>query len=965
MKRTLTLITLILAFGLSMRAQNGAVGSLTASSTDCTATNACIQSDIPQSIGGSTLQLTGTWSGTVQFEGNADVDSVTPANRTWVSVLATPSSSSTAASSATANGVWQVNVSAYKRIRIRVSAYSSGTIGATINLSQTSARGGAGGGGGGAPTGAAGGDLGGTYPNPTVAQASGALVAPTGAPVSRTLAVSRADTFNVLDNGALGTNTATAIGTTYGASVSALATYMTSTGATPFSWATNPLYGLTFSMAVSANQATTATPLTFTETLTDGTWSATVALWQDPGNGNYLVQPGMAVTGSCIAANTTVSSVDRTAGDANYGKVTLSQNTSTTCASTTVITFTLTNAQLQALTLDWLGIQTAVARADAANGGIGSEVDIPAGHYILNHTVLNATGVSQGIKEVGGGAAATVITFSSDLGTDFCGFGESARNGGSSSASSYRDFQLVAPTQSLTMGTSPNGMDGLCIGSNAKVDSITGSYFHAAINGIGNHWFVNNVTTSNGGYGIYFGPYNSGGGVGNQVITNSNLVGNTISSLATAVTDTMDSMTMSAVHTGFGPYGFYQEAKPSTVTNTKAFLTNSTLTNVYMESLGNGFIFANGSATSSFGFVGANTIIGGGLSDVGGHSAFKIAANAVTAVVDVVQFYSNTMIGTNWNAFGTVATAIVDASAACGNNTWINDDNFITGGTTTIPALSCGQGPAPSTFVTSVGSGTFFANVGSTLSSAFLPVTDLGSGTAQAFALGTPFAGLNAAPAAAFTYMPVFTYAPLLSGVTKSVTATAFTQGQFVYPGSGGLLVGSTGAGAIGTVFATSAGGTATVAIRLDPALGAAGGNALGAATATSLLATGNVDGTAPITITTGTTANLGSTFNSGYTLNQEGTAGTGVTYTLPATVVGKQYCVANSGTTSVINAGVLTVYPLSSSFVILNGVVNTVGGGGTHGVASGGAAGDAACFVAIDATHWQVWVGKGTWTEN
>lgn len=127
----------------------------------------------------------------------------------------------------------------------------------------------------------------------------------------------------------------------------------------------------------------------------------------------------------------------------------------------------------------------------------------------------------------------------------------------------------------------------------------------------------------------------------------------------------------------------------------------------------------------------------------------------------------------------------------------------------------------------------------------------------------------------------------------------------------------------------------------------------------------GTLDGQAPLTITTAATGNLGATFSSGYTLNQEATAGTGVTYTLPATVVGKQYCVANSGTTGVVNTGVLTVYPPSSSFVILNGVVNTVGGGGTHGVASGGAAGDAACFVAIDATHWQVYVGKGTWTEN
>lgn len=147
---------------------------------------------------------------------------------------------------------------------------------------------------------------------------------------------------------------------------------------------------------------------------------------------------------------------------------------------------------------------------------------------------------------------------------------------------------------------------------------------------------------------------------------------------------------------------------------------------------------------------------------------------------------------------------------------------------------------------------------------------------------------------------------------------------------------------------------------------------ALNTATGTSLLLTGIMDGTVPVGVSTGTSCTLGTTsgcttvaYNHAYQFNQEATAGTGVTYTLPATAVGKQYCAANSGTTGVINTGILTVYPPSSSYVILNGVVNTVGGGGTHGVASGGAAGDAACFVAMDATHWQVFVTSGTWSEN
>ena len=159
--------------------------------------------------------------------------------------------------------------------------------------------------------------------------------------------------------------------------------------------------------------------------------------------------------------------------------------------------------------------------------------------------------------------------------------------------------------------------------------------------------------------------------------------------------------------------------------------------------------------------------------------------------------------------------------------------------------------------------------------------------------------------------------------------------------------------------------GTGSVVLATSPTLVTP---VIGAATGTSLLATGIVDGKAPITVTTGTTGTLGAaTYNSGYTFNQEATAATGVTYTLPATAAGLQYCVKNSivSGTGAADTGVLTVYPPASSYIILNGTRNTIGGGGTHGIASGGAAGDAACFVAIDSTDWEVYVGKGTWTAN
>jgi len=138
---------------------------------------------------------------------------------------------------------------------------------------------------------------------------------------------------------------------------------------------------------------------------------------------------------------------------------------------------------------------------------------------------------------------------------------------------------------------------------------------------------------------------------------------------------------------------------------------------------------------------------------------------------------------------------------------------------------------------------------------------------------------------------------------------------------------------------------------------------ALGAATATSLLASGNVDGTAPTTITTGTTASLGGTFKSGYTWNQEATAVTAVTYTLPTAAAGLQYCVGNSWNGSAPTTGVLTLSTSASGqFIIFtDGTLSATGGN----VTSGGAAADFACVVGIDSTHWQLSTPRGTWTKH
>jgi hypothetical protein len=134
-------------------------------------------------------------------------------------------------------------------------------------------------------------------------------------------------------------------------------------------------------------------------------------------------------------------------------------------------------------------------------------------------------------------------------------------------------------------------------------------------------------------------------------------------------------------------------------------------------------------------------------------------------------------------------------------------------------------------------------------------------------------------------------------------------------------------------------------------------------ATGNVLLAPGIVDGLAPVTVTTGSSATLGGTYKSGYTFNQNATAATAVTYTLPTAAAGRQYCVGNSYNGSAANTGVITLATSASGqFIIFtDGTLSATGGN----VTSAGAAADFACVVGVDSTHWFFKPSSGTWTKH
>ena len=115
-------------------------------------------------------------------------------------------------------------------------------------------------------------------------------------------------------------------------------------------------------------------------------------------------------------------------------------------------------------------------------------------------------------------------------------------------------------------------------------------------------------------------------------------------------------------------------------------------------------------------------------------------------------------------------------------------------------------------------------------------------------------------------------------------------------------------------------------------------------------------------TITTGATATLSTAF----TVNEEATAATAITYTLPTAAANASYCVVNGNNGSAADTGTLEVATSASGqyIVFTDGTLSASGGY----VISGGAARDGACFVGIDTTHWMFYPNSpsgGTWAKH
>ena len=510
----------------------------------------------------------------------------------------------------------------------------------------------------------------------------------TGSTTARTLSARGADVFNPRDFGATGNGSSSTIGTTFGSTLAALAAYSVN-GTTPYSWATNPAYGLTFTFTTSAGQTAAGTGLTFVSRLSGiNGWSAAAASWSTPANGADIMQAGLLVSGAGIPAGTTVSSFAPATG-----VVTLSASTTAAVASGTAITFTLAPAQVQALTFDYLGLQSAAAAASSAGGGT---VTIPAGHYYPLHPVfslgvLNTNQLANGVDFQGAGQYATRLDFTTDYGSGSCALGESNRGPGSVGRSTISKLRLVGPgaANANTVGHMVAGMDGLCLGSKDHVDHVWSGFFHAGANILEDHGQIEASDLSVNYYGVYFAP--NGDVVGNWDIADTYMVGEAWSGIGVAWNNAIATSHIKNVDVGGNsPYSFYREVLPtgqSTIPMT--FISGTTIDNAMGESVGDGYIYGENAGDQ----ITQNTFISGQPSiALSGNSAFQISGRSVKAAIYTGSLTYNTFANTDFSNNGSnmrqVADSLIETQVAISNNDFGNIGALIDSGSLTKPILN-------------------------------------------------------------------------------------------------------------------------------------------------------------------------------------------------------------------------------------------------------------------------------------
>lgn len=601
-----------------------------------------------------------------------------------------------------------------------------------------------------------------------------------------------------------------------------LAAITTAGGGTPYAWATNAIYGLTFTKTTSA-----ATTSGTTVTLGTAIGSGLAGDLQNPAN--YLVA-GMAVTGTNIPANTTISAITFTATAPNKidgplaGTFTLSNAvTGGGITNGQTLTFSYTSALMQALEMDWVGIQAAEYAAGLPS--TGQRHRTPSGTYVLNRSVVRSdTPVGQYLTHqsswMGDGMIATKLTWPTDQGYGTWAVTPSDRySPGNLSFSDMQQMMLFGPGVGTTMGATTCKMHGLAIGTDFVAIRCMCQGFYSGIHITADHQYFIDCYWQNNYFGVYYGPY-AAQNTGDQSFIDCHMDGNTFASVCVSGTNQIVATTFLRCHTGFSPYCFYKET--GSITN---FAVNSTFIRVSQEAFGNGAWFDEnaGGLVSGCVWEGCDMALDA-------TNTYEIAAKTTFAAMYPGNMTSCLFFGEadpytqGYNRSTRPYTAgIIVTQQGLSNTEFRNAGNLVLVGTSTFPAVASGFAVAGADvrWDSFQARGNFRTTNGALTAGVFVGMTNFG--------LAIALSSTNPAPVGMNLYAVSGSIATACAAIVTDGIATVnktnatdvITAGKYMQINStsdGSVVVFNSGArtSTVGIVWNATTNGATTIAIEVS-----------------------------------------------------------------------------------------------------------------------------------------------------
>ena len=163
------------------------------------------------------------------------------------------------------------------------------------------------------------------------------------------------------------------IGHRFGTTLEAAALWRDRNGGRPYAWMVDERFGLRYTLTVSADQTGSSRVATFNKTVPTIFGFTDFAQFNgDPGEGQKQLAPGWLVSGAGVAAENQRRRLRSRGGQHQFDGRPICR-----CEDEgTVLTFSLPLADFQALEMDYVGVQSAVAALAARGGGV---VTLPAG----------------------------------------------------------------------------------------------------------------------------------------------------------------------------------------------------------------------------------------------------------------------------------------------------------------------------------------------------------------------------------------------------------------------------------------------------------------------------------------------------------------------------------------------------------------------------------------------------------